>query len=93
MIYLVVLFGTTIFDISKTKDMKNNHPTTETLNAQIGGVYSYTNKGGYTTTLRVSRVTEKSIFVYRLLNNGTFSNEETREGVTTFKKYTHQNNL
>lgn len=68
--------------------MKNNHPTTENLNVKTGSIYSFTNIHNYTTTLKVSRVTEKSIFVFHLLSDGNWATRESREGVTNFKKYT-----
>jgi len=71
--------------------MTHTHNTTEGMNIQIGRVYSYVNEVNYVTLLKVTRVTEKSIFVLRLLNNGKWSTSEFREGVTNFKKYTLQN--
>lgn len=70
--------------------MKHNHPTTESLNIEIGGIYSFVNKYNYVTIFKVSRVSEKSVYVFSLLSDGTFSTRESREGVTSFKKYTLQ---
>ena len=71
----------------------NTHPTAQNLNIIIGGVYSFVNKVNYVTILKVSRVTDKSVYVFSLLDSGTFSTKEHREGITNFKKYTYQPNF
>lgn len=73
--------------------MTRAHATTEGMDIQIGRVYSYVNETNYVTILKVTRVTEKSVFVLRWLRNGEigeWSKDEYREGVTNFKKYTLQ---
>ncbi len=67
------------------------HKTTTGLNIKIGGIYTFTNKHGYTTEIKVVRVSEKSIYAYHKLQDGNFSNYEFREGVTEFLKYTLTN--
>ena len=55
--------------------------------AQIGVIYSYTNKYNYTTTIKVSRITDKSIFYYALLDSKAWSNIEFRISHNSFKYY------
>lgn len=70
--------------------MATNNQTKEII---LGGVYSYVNNQNYVTVLKVSRVTEKSVFVFSLLSDGTFSTREHREGINSFKKFRHQPNF
>lgn len=59
-----------------------------TTNFEIGAVYSFTNKSGYTTRLKVTRITDKSIFCQSFCeSNGQWLSEH-REGINTVKKYT-----
>lgn len=67
--------------------MKNIHPTTENMNIVVGGIYAFTNKHNYTTTIKVTRVTDKSIFASRKLQDGSWGGE-VREGVKEFSKFT-----
>lgn len=72
--------------------MKNSIVPRNVPQAIVGGVYSYVNKYNYVTILKVSRITDKSVFVYYLLDNGNFSSNEHRESLNSFKKYTYQPN-
>ncbi len=56
----------------------------------INGIYSYTNKHNYTTTIKVSRFNDKSIFVYALLDDGNFSDTESRMSLIHFASYSIQ---
>lgn len=64
------------------------HTSTEGLNVKIGGVYEFTNDRGYSTRITPTRVTEKSVFVRWVTEDGNVWGGEMREGVTEFMKYT-----
>lgn len=59
----------------------------------IGGFYSYVNQSNCVYVVKVARVTDKSVFVYSLLNDGTFATTAHREGFNNFKKYTLQTSI
>lgn len=68
--------------------------TTEQINAvQIGAEYTYTNKFGIEFKLKVTRVTESSVFAYQWLkandgsSNAGWSTIEARNGWKEFSKY------
>lgn len=69
-----------------------NIPTTNGMNIEIGAKYSFTNDFGNTYKVIVSRVTESSVFVYKMLRNydGSevgYSKTENREGAKSFSKF------
>ena len=62
------------------------HTLQTAVKIEPGEIYSYTNKYGYTTIFKVSRITDKSVFHFNLLSDGNFSETEARESINVILK-------
>lgn len=61
------------------------------MKPEVNKVYSFTNKMNYTTTIKITRLTDKSIFYQSLLKDGKYSNMEFRISYNSFAGYTEVN--
>jgi hypothetical protein len=55
--------------------------------AEIGSYYSFTNGFGYTSVIKVTRITDKSIFHISLLRDGSWSAHEFRISYNSLSVY------
>lgn len=72
--------------ISLTHAIKTKKKKMKT-NIKIGQIYNFQNISGYRFTMKVTRITEKSIFVQSLCKINNQWLPEHREGINTFNKY------